>query len=107
MVWSNRRTCLVSQKAGRSGKTMLTVFLLLLCLLLVSVYSCEFRPSSVPVLSPTQKTTGIVTFPDPYLEAAIRQAIKKPEGNIYKSDLEALTVFLAVGRNISKISGLE
>ena len=33
----------------------------------------------------------VVTFPDPNLEAAIRDAISKPSGDILYSDLEMLT----------------
>ena len=40
---------------------------------------------------------GIVTFPDANLEAAIRGAINKPQGPIYKSDLESLTTLVALG----------
>lgn len=50
-----------------------------------------------------------VTFPDPNLEAAIREAIDKPQGPIYTSDLESLTTlgFFAEDRGISNITGLE
>ena len=33
----------------------------------------------------------VITFPDANLEAVIREAISKPTGDIYQSDLEALT----------------
>lgn len=48
-----------------------------------------------------------VTFPDPNLEAAIREAIGKPTGPIYPSDLEGLTSFSARERNITDPTGLE
>ena len=48
-----------------------------------------------------------VTFPDPNLEAAIREAIGKPTGPIYPSDLEGLTSFSARERNITNLTGLE
>ena len=49
----------------------------------------------------------VVAFPDPNLEAAIREAIGKPTGDIYESDLEGLTVLDAFDRGISDLTGLE
>ena len=48
-----------------------------------------------------------ITFPDPNLEDAIRDTVGKPEGSIYTSDLEHLTVLDAVGSDISDLTGLE
>ena len=48
-----------------------------------------------------------VVFRDPNLEAAMREAIAKPEGVILVSDLKELTSFCASGREIADISGLE
>lgn len=42
------------------------------------------------------KNEEIVTFEDPNFEKAVRDNIKKPEGNIYKSDVESVT-FLSMG----------
>jgi len=53
------------------------------------------------------KTEEIVTFPDPNLEAAIRAAIDKPTGDIYRSDLEALTSLSATSQSIADLTGLE
>jgi hypothetical protein len=60
---------------------------------------CVIRPGEPPEL--------VIAFPDPNLEAAIREAIGKPTGDIYPSDLEGLTSFDAQGRNITNLSGLE
>jgi len=49
----------------------------------------------------------VVTFVDIYLEAAIRQAIAKPEGPIYAWDMEQLTELVADWIPISDLSGLE
>jgi len=49
----------------------------------------------------------VVTFPDLNLEAAIREAIGKPEGDIYQSDLIGLTELSASSKNISDLTGLE
>jgi Leucine-rich repeat (LRR) protein len=46
-------------------------------------------------------------FPDPNLEAALRQALNKPTGHIYRSDLEGLTSFFAADKSIANLSGLE
>lgn len=48
-----------------------------------------------------------VDFPDAALEAAIRSAIRKPKGDICKSDLEQLTKLAAPEKNISDLTGLE
>jgi titin len=48
-----------------------------------------------------------VTFPDPNLEAAIREAIGKPTGDIYRSDLLGLTLLNASSRGITDLTGLE
>ncbi len=49
----------------------------------------------------------VVNFPDPNLEAAIREALNKPEGPIYQSDFEGLSQLYAANRNIANLSGLE
>jgi len=49
----------------------------------------------------------VVTFPDPNVEAAIREAIGKPEGPIYASELEGITSLYLSGRNITDLTGLE
>ncbi len=49
----------------------------------------------------------VVTFPDPNLEAAIREAVDVAERPIYQSDLEGFTSFSASARNISALTGLE
>ena len=49
----------------------------------------------------------VVAFPDPNLEAVIREAIGKPCGDIQDSDLAALTRLEAVHRGIADLKGLE
>jgi len=46
-------------------------------------------------------------FPDPNLEAAIREAIGKPEGEICQPDLKGLTELDASWRAITDVCGLE
>ena len=48
-----------------------------------------------------------VTFPAPDLEAAIREAIDKPEGPILALDVEALTSLFLEGRDITDLTGLD
>jgi len=54
-----------------------------------------------------EQEENIMIFPDLNLEAAIREAIGKPKGPIYPSDLEGLTSLDAMERNISDHTGLE
>lgn len=55
-----------------------------------------------------QATTELpVIFPDPNLEAAIREAIDKPTGDIYPSDLQGLTTFYGWHKDITDLTGLE
>ncbi len=61
-------------------------------------------PTPVPIPAPTGSP---VTFPDPNLEAAIREAIGKSEGPIRTTDLASLTSFEPTNENISNLSGLE
>ncbi len=48
-----------------------------------------------------------VTFTDPNLEAAVREAIGKPEGSIYPLDLGGVTNFTAYAKNLHDLTGLE
>jgi len=49
----------------------------------------------------------IVTFNDPNLEAAIREAIDKPHGPVYAQEMEGLTSLSAQDSSISDLTGLE
>ncbi|MFC2018010.1 leucine-rich repeat domain-containing protein [Chloroflexota bacterium] len=49
----------------------------------------------------------LVIFPDPNLEAAIREEIGILEGDIHQSDLAELTEFVAFDRSIADLTGLE
>ncbi len=66
---------------------------------------CALLSVMTPV-SPVQAEDA-VTFPDSNLEAAIRDAIGKPTGDIYPSDLETLQLLDAMNRGISDLTGLE
>ena len=49
----------------------------------------------------------VVSFPDPGLEAAIRDAIGKPTGDIHDTGLSGLTELSASDRGITSIEGIE
>jgi Leucine-rich repeat (LRR) protein len=49
----------------------------------------------------------VVIFPDAGLEAAIRDAIHKLDGDIYRSDLLVLTSFSAYVKGISDLTGIQ
>jgi len=49
----------------------------------------------------------VVSFPDPNLQIAIREAIGKPTGDIHQSDLVGLTTLSAENRGIIDLTGLE
>jgi hypothetical protein len=53
------------------------------------------------------KADSLATFPDPSLRGAIRAAINKPTGDIYQSDLDALTALIADGLDIADLTGLQ
>jgi subtilisin family serine protease/subtilisin-like proprotein convertase family protein len=54
-----------------------------------------------------QDNRTVVDFPDPNLEAKIREAIGKPEGPIYDTDLLGLTTLNGQWAAISDLSGIE
>jgi Leucine-rich repeat (LRR) protein len=72
------------------------------CIVVVIVVVVAVRLSTVCYLRPLS-----VNFADHNLEAAVREAIAKPEGTIYPSDLADLTSLDASDRNITNLSGLE
>lgn len=49
----------------------------------------------------------VVLFPDPNLEAAVRSAIGKAQGTIYRSDVAGLRKLTARSRGITNLTGLE
>ena len=73
-------------------------------------YTWRYLPLLSILLLAVGSTGGfaqVVNFPDSNLEAAIREAINEPSGDIYASDLWVLTEFDAAGRSIANLSGLE
>jgi len=80
----------VSPECGKFGAVRAV---LTLAILLISV--------SLPAFA------VVVNFPDPGLEAAIRDAIGKPTGDIHDTDLSGLTELSASDRGISNIEGIQ
>ncbi len=73
------------------GRSFLVVLIILVC-------SCSKKPTP---------PDPVVTFPDPNLEAAIRERLKKHDGDILASELSAISSLTADSRRIFSISGLE
>jgi len=57
--------------------------------------------------STSEAVSQEIHFKDANLEAAVREAINKPQGTIYISDVNILTLLKAGNREINDISGLE
>ena len=57
------------------------------------------------ILTPTSDTA--VKFADANLEKVVREAINKPEGEIYKSDLTEVLILNSYNNNISSLEGIE
>jgi Leucine-rich repeat (LRR) protein len=74
--------------------------IILYCLLMLSVIM-PFQHKMV-LASETP-----VKFADINLEKAVREAIKRPEGEMYKNDLTEILSLNADGRNISSLEGIE
>ena len=56
---------------------------------------------------PMATADDVINIPDPNLEAAIREAIAKPIGDIYESDLLEIWKLDASRRDIADLNGLE
>ncbi|MBN2099408.1 MAG: leucine-rich repeat domain-containing protein [Dehalococcoidia bacterium] len=76
-------------------------------ILLFLIVSAGAVLTRVPGLQPAQGASTPITFPDPGLEAAIREAIQKPTGQLYDSDVQALSWLDARARGVTDLSGLE
>ncbi|MEE8575695.1 MAG: hypothetical protein V3T31_00435, partial [candidate division Zixibacteria bacterium] len=59
------------------------------------------------ILIDSTMVDSIVTFPDPGLEAAIRDEIPKPTGDIYLSEVLLIDSLNAETRNIADLTGLQ
>ncbi len=57
--------------------------------------------------TPTAASSAAVQFSDPNLEAAVREAIGKSEGNLTEADLTTLTSLDASDKDVASLGGLE
>ncbi|MCL2030133.1 MAG: hypothetical protein FWG93_01175 [Oscillospiraceae bacterium] len=48
----------------------------------------------------------VITFPDPNFEAAVREIIRKPAGDILASDVAGITELILGGREIADLTGI-
>ncbi len=78
------------------SKNKFLAILILLSVVFVGFVATEVLVAETPV-----------SFPDSNLEQAIRDAIDKPTGDIYESDLTTLTCLSADTRDILDLTGLE
>jgi hypothetical protein len=61
----------------------------------------------IALVSLVSMADSVMIFADGDLEAVIREAIDKPTGDIYESDLAGLTTLDAEGGSVSELSGIE
>jgi internalin A len=76
----------------------------------MSIFKGGFAPSVLLflcLLCGVSAYAEVVVFPDPGLDAAVRETIGKPAGDITDADLIGLTILDASARGISNLSGLE
>lgn len=90
--------------------TIIPLFLVLFSLL----FACSLiiLPTPEVTLVPDEKEgritlVGGITFDDPGLEAAVRAAINKSEGAIFKKDVQNITKLQASGKQIKSLKGIE
>jgi internalin A len=77
-----------------------TVHVLLLAIVLLSLLVLVLPSSSA-------RAETKVNFPDPNIRATIGQAINKPTGDIYQSDLADFSSLTAENKDVSDLLGLE
>ena len=74
-------------------KILVGMIWLTLISILISTIPAQAHPGFTPemVRANNYESGDVVTFRDPNLEALIREIIDKPAGDIYESDLLAIT----------------
>jgi Leucine-rich repeat (LRR) protein len=50
--------------------------------------------------------TDVISFPDPYFEALVRQTINKPSGDIYSGDVENITTLRIWDSSVANLTGI-
>jgi len=80
-----------------------SLFAMLIAAILLNLFACGSNRQSAEV-SPDG---SIFPDPDVNLEAAVRDALDKPTGQVQTSDLETLQTLIASDKAITDITGLE
>lgn len=76
--------------------------------LLVVIFGGD-ETTDPPGVNPTNtiEMMSVVSFPDPNFEAAVRETINKPTGDITRNDVVGVTVLDVAKRGIADLSGIE
>ncbi|MCL0050471.1 leucine-rich repeat domain-containing protein [Dehalococcoidia bacterium] len=91
----------------------LIIFAVAFMLLGSLIIGCPYYGNTVPLplaelKPPVEPPMGpVISFPDPNLEAAIREALEEPYRDIHRSDLERFIAFRPSNRDISNLEGLQ
>jgi hypothetical protein len=72
-----------------------------------NIYSRVYLEEQVQLIKSKSTPTSVITFADKNLEKEVRYAIKKPTGDILKSDAEKVRLVLCGSQNITDLSGIE
>ncbi len=93
-------------------KNTLFIYRLWICLLLIipggALFSGSFDSKNNASLDPALQPASIkITFNDPRLELAVRNALGKPDGDIEETDMAGLTNLSVQNDSIADLTGLE
>ena len=94
MRWSSRRDATLSVPSESASRSLAAIEVALLLGGLLTMIAVS-------------ASAAFVAFPDAGLEAAIRDAIGKPTGDIQEADLTEVTFLNADDRNISDLEGIQ
>jgi hypothetical protein len=68
-----------------------------------NIYSREYLEEQVQLIKSKSMPTSDITFADKNLEKEVRYAIKKPTGDILKSDVEKVRLVFCGAQNITDL----
>ena len=105
---SDRRSLWLSRSGIKRLPAVTLAFVLHIVLATAMVLAgCNAVPRTTGTPASSSQTESAIRFADPALEASVREAIRKPSGDMYAADLAELTVLQASAKGITDISGLE
>ena len=90
-----------------NGKTAELTVIVALLILILGCGERESNGNPVDAVDPEKVEGEIVAFVDSSLEAAVREALRKVDGDLTDAELLALTRLEARGRGIAELSGIE